>query len=142
MARAETAATPVWTTQPGRAIGRGDGGSGPVRVRIYHNPRCSKSRRALELIRARGLEPEIVLYLESPPTREALDRLLRRAGLTPREVLRVRDARALGLDPAGLSDEELLDLLVREPRLLERPLVETDRGVVLARPPERVAEVL
>ncbi len=113
-----------------------------MRVRILHNPRCSKSRAALTLLRERGIEPEIVRYLETPPTKAELRRLLERAGLSPRVVVRARDARALGLDPSTLSDEELLDLLVREPRLLERPLVESEKGVVLARPPERVLEVL
>ncbi len=113
-----------------------------MRVRIFHNPRCSKSRAALALLRERGIEPEIVHYLETPPTKAELRRLLERAGLSPRAVVRARDARALGLDPSTLSDEEILDLLVREPRLFERPLVESEKGVVLARPPERVLEVL
>jgi len=113
-----------------------------VRARILHNPRCSKSRAALALLRAAGIEPEIVPYLETPPSRADLRHLLRRAGLAPRDVVRAKDARALGLDLSALSDEEILDLLVREPRLLERPLVETEKGVVLARPPERVREVL
>ena len=113
-----------------------------MRVRILHNPRCTKSRAALALLRERGIEPEIVRYLETPPTKAELRRLLERAGLSPRTVVRVKDARALGHDPSTLPDEELLDLLVREPRLLERPLVESEKGVVLARPPERVLEVL
>ncbi len=113
-----------------------------MRVRIFHNPRCSKSRAALALLRGRGIEPEIVLYLETPPEREELRALLARAGLDARAVVRRRDARALGVDPERLSEEEALDLLAREPRLLERPIVETEKGVVLARPPERVLEVL
>lgn len=109
-----------------------------MRVRILHNPRCRKSREAL---RKRIVEPEIVLDPENPPAKEKLRELLARAGLSARAVARAKEAKAAGLDPEALSEEEALDLPVRGPRLLERPIVATVKGVVLARPPERVPEV-
>jgi arsenate reductase len=110
---------------------------------IYHNPRCSKSRQTLALLREAGIEPDIVLYLETPPSATALKGLLKKLGKSPREMLRKgEDAyKALGLARKGLSDKELIDAMVTEPRLIERPIVVRGDRAVLGRPPENVREL-
>lgn len=110
-----------------------------MKATILHNPRCSKSRAALALLEEAGAEVTIVDYLSDPPSRDELARLLDRAGLSPRDVLRPERKDAV---PADADDESVLDAMVADPRLIERPLVETERGVRLCRPPERVAELL
>ncbi|MFW2851268.1 arsenate reductase family protein [Sphingomonas sp. TX0543] len=102
---------------------------------IWHNPRCSKSREALALLNEAGVDVTIVEYLKTPPTRDALARLYARGGIAPRAALR-KDA------PALASDDEALDAMAADPALIERPVVETDKGVVIARPPERVRDIL
>ncbi|MFL0414473.1 arsenate reductase (glutaredoxin) [uncultured Sphingomonas sp.] len=102
---------------------------------IWHNPRCSKSREALALLRDAGIEPIIVEYLKDPPSRAELARLYARAGIAPRDAMR-KDA------PKVANDEAALDAMAADPALIERPLVETDKGVVLGRPPERVRDIL
>ena len=111
---------------------------------IYHNPRCSTSRNALALIREAGIEPEVIEYLRTPPTRERLAALIAGAGLGVRDAIRRKEAvyAELGLDDPMLDDDALLDAMVRDPILIERPFVETALGVRLARPLERVREVL
>jgi len=111
-------------------------------VTIYHNPRCSNSRGALELIRAAGIAPTIIEYLTTPPSRAELADLLHRAGLTPRQAVRTKEAlyRELKLDDA--DDGTLLDAMISHPVLIERPLVVTLKGVRLCRPPERVLDLL
>jgi len=106
-----------------------------LKATIWHNPRCSKSRQALALLTEAGAEVEIIDYLKQPPAREELARLYARGGLLPRDAMR-KDA------PAAASDEEALDIMAADPATIERPLVETDKGVVLARPPERVHDIL
>ena len=106
-----------------------------MKATIWHNPRCSKSREALALLTEAGADVTIVEYLKTPPSRTELARLFDRAGIAPRDGLR-KDA------PKVVDDEGALDLMARDPATLERPLVETARGVRLARPPERVREVL
>ncbi|MCD2316218.1 arsenate reductase family protein [Sphingomonas sp. IC-11] len=106
-----------------------------MKATIWHNPRCSKSRQALALLTEAGAEVEIIDYLKQPPAREELARLYARGGLAPRDAMR-KDA------PAAASDEEALDIMAADPATIERPLVETDKGVVLARPPERVHDIL
>lgn len=106
-----------------------------MKATIWHNPRCSKSREALTLLNEAGADVTIVEYLKTPPTRDELARLYARAGLAPREALR-KDV------PAPASDEAALDLMAANPTTIERPLVETEKGVVLARPPERVYTIL
>ncbi len=112
-------------------------------VVIWHNPRCRKSREALELLRGRGVEPRIVRYLEEPPNREALQGVLRATGLRPIELTRTKEKlfRELGLSKDA-PDERILEALLEHPRLIERPVVFGPRGVVLARPPERALQVL
>lgn len=111
---------------------------------LYHNPRCSKSRQALELLRARGVEPRLVPYLEQPPGMAELRVLLAKLGIGARQLLRPgEDAyRDEKLGDASLDDETLLAAMVRHPKLIERPIaVRGDRAVV-GRPPERVLELL
>lgn len=107
----------------------------PVSVTVLHNPRCSKSRQALALIRERGVEPRVVAYLNEPPSRDELSRLFAKGGIAPRDALR-KDA------PAVTDDDDALDLMARDPATIERPIVETPRGVVIARPPEQVLDLL
>ena len=111
-------------------------------VTIYHNPKCSNSRGALDLIRAAGIAPTIIEYLATPPSRAEFADLLRRAGLTPRQAIRAKEAlyRELNLDT--VDDAALLDAMVAHPVLIERPLVVTSKGVRLCRPPERVLDIL
>jgi arsenate reductase len=106
-----------------------------LKATIWHNPRCSKSREALAILNEAGANVTIVEYLKSPPTRDELARLYARAGLAPRDALR-KDA------PKAASDDAALDLMAADPATIERPLVETEKGVVLARPPERVHAIL
>jgi arsenate reductase (glutaredoxin) len=111
---------------------------------IYHNPACGTSRNTLAIIRASGTEPTIVEYLQDPPSRERLVQLMRDAGLSPRDLLRQKGTpyADLGLADLALSDDQLIDAMVEHPLLINRPLVETPRGVRLCRPSEAVLEVL
>ena len=111
---------------------------------IWHNPACGTSRNTLALMRHAGVEPRIVEYVKTPPSREELLALVRDAGITLREAVREKDLAGLGLPPldAGASDAQLLDLLLAHPRLLQRPFVRTPLGVRLSRPSERVLEIL
>jgi arsenate reductase len=115
-----------------------------MKARIYHNPGCSKSRGALELLTARGAEIEIVEYLRDSPSRAALEHLLRKLGVRALAIVRTNEPeyRAAIAAGHGTSDDELLDLLVAQPRLLQRPIVEIDGRAVIGRPPERVLELL
>lgn len=106
-----------------------------MKATIWHNARCSKSRQALALLEEAGAAVTIVEYLKTPPTRDELARLYDRARIAPRDALR-KDA------PAVVDDAAALDLMARDPATIERPLVETDKGVRLARPPELVREIL
>lgn len=110
---------------------------------IYHNPRCSKSRETLKLIEAAGITPEIVLYLDAPVSREKLTQFVARSGLPASAFLRAGDAEAKTLGLTAKSDPEaILDAIATHPRLMERPVVETDKGVALGRPPGAVKVVL
>ncbi|WP_205480312.1 arsenate reductase (glutaredoxin) [Sphingomonas arenae] len=111
---------------------------------IYHNPACGTSRNTLALIRATGIEPEVVLYLDAPPSRDELVSLIERMGITPRELLRQKGTpyAELGLDDATLTDEQLIDAMVEHPILINRPVVVGPRGVKLCRPSEEVLSVL
>lgn len=111
---------------------------------LYHNPRCSKSRGALDLLRERGIEPRIVAYLQTPPTAGELSGLLAMLGLSARELLRPGEPEyaALGLDDPGKSERELIESMAANPRLIERPLFVHGGRAVIGRPPERVLELL
>lgn len=111
-----------------------------MKATIYHNPRCSKSRAALALLTQAGADVTIVEYLKSPPTRDELAALLTRADLTPRQALRTGETEAKPLKTA--DDATILDAMAEHPILIERPIVETAKGVVIARPPERVHDIL
>lgn len=114
-----------------------------MKATIWHNPNCSKSRQTLELLKAApGVELTVIDYLKHPPTRDKLAQLYRDAGMSAREGLRLRgtDAGERGLTSAG--DDTVLDAMAAEPKLIERPLVETEKGVRLCRPVERVQEIL
>ena len=111
---------------------------------IYHNPRCSKSRQTLQLLEQQGAEPEVIEYLKTPPDAKTLKRLLKMLGLAPRELMRTKEPeyKASGADDASLSDAQLIDLMVANPKLIERPIVVKDGKAALGRPPERVLEIL
>jgi arsenate reductase len=113
-------------------------------VTIYHNPDCGTSRNTLEMIRQSGVEPEVILYLETPPDRARLASLIAAAGLTVRAALRRKGTPydALGLDDPTLTDDDLLDAMQAHPILINRPFVVTPRGVRLCRPSERVLDIL
>jgi arsenate reductase len=113
-------------------------------VTIYHNPACTTSRKVLGMIRDAGVEPRVIEYLKTPPSRTDLLGLLRKMGMSPRQLLRRRGTPydALGLEDKARSDDELIDAILKHPVLMERPAVVGPRGVRLCRPPERVHEVL
>lgn len=112
-------------------------------VPIYHNPRCGKSRRTLELIRAQGIEPEIVEYLQTPPTAEGLDRLLRLLGREPRDLMRTTEAAfaANRLDDPALDRAALIAAMVADPILIERPIVVSGEKAALGRPPGAMLDI-
>jgi arsenate reductase len=111
---------------------------------IYHNPKCSTSRRTLDLLRVHGVEPRIVEYLKTPPDGPALDRLLKGLGMTPSQLLRRKGGLVaeLGLDRPEATEAEIRAAMLAHPVLIERPIVVTKKGVRLGRPPERVLEIL
>ena len=111
-----------------------------MKATIYHNPKCSTSRQVLDVLQAAGAEVKVVEYLKTTPTRDELRRLYADAGLTPAHGLRMKEDEAKAL--AHAPDADVLDAMVANPALIERPLVETAKGVRLARPKERVYEIL
>ncbi len=113
-------------------------------VKIYHNPRCSKSRQTLALIKEKGVEPEIVEYLKNPPSAETLTALLSQLGLEPRQLIRRGEAiyKELKLNDTALSDDALITAMVENPILIERPIVSSGSKAALGRPPEAVLDIL
>jgi arsenate reductase len=113
-------------------------------VTIWHNPKCATSRKVLELIRNKGLAPNVVDYVKTPPSAAEIKSALKEMGLKPRDLLRRRGTPydALGLDDASLSDAALIAAMAKHPILIERPVVRSGRGTRLCRPPERVKEIL
>ena len=113
-------------------------------ISIFHNPRCSKSRATLALLQEQGIEPEIRLYLESPPDANELSSILQKLGKSPRELMRKGEAayRELGLNDETLSDDELVQAMVSSPKLIERPIVLANGRAALGRPPESVLDIL
>ncbi|PIF73851.1 arsenate reductase [Variovorax sp. 54] len=111
---------------------------------IYHKPNCSTSRNVLGLIRESGVEPEIVLYLETPPSKKKLRELTKAMGLTARDLLRTKETpyEELKLADEKLTDDQLFDAIVAHPILLQRPIVVSPRGTLMCRPWERVREIL
>lgn len=114
----------------------------PAVARIYHNPRCSTSRKTLELLRDNGIEPEIVQYLKTPPTRAELATMIADAGIDVRAAVRTRESLYAELDLADATDDQLLDAMAEYPILIERPFVVNDKGTRLARPLDVVREIL
>ena len=114
-------------------------------IQIYHNPRCSKSRETLNLLRERGVEPDIVEYLKTPPDRHTLEHILQLLGLEPRELMRRKEKeyKELGLADPSLSRDQLIDAMLAHPKLIERPIVIKDgKRAALGRPPEQTLELL
>src|SRR5574343_557717 len=113
-------------------------------VKIYHNPRCSKSRETLKLVEEQGVELEIVEYLKQPPTAAELQDVLNKLGLKPRQLMRIKEAeyKDNGLDDPELSDAELIEAMIRIPKLIERPIVVANGKAAVGRPPESVLAIL
>lgn len=111
---------------------------------IFHNPNCGTSRNTLAIIKASGEQPEVVEYLKNPPSRDELVDLLAKMDISPRELLRSKEAinDELGLDNPELSDDHIIDAMIAHPILINRPIVVTDKGAALCRPSERVFELL
>jgi arsenate reductase len=111
---------------------------------IWHNPKCSTSRKVLEMIRAQGVEPTIRDYQEDPPSPAEIKAVLKAAGMKPRDLLRRSGTPydELGLDDPQLTDAELVDAMAKHPLLIQRPVVHTDKGTRLCRPVERLQEIL
>lgn len=115
-----------------------------MKATIYHNPMCGTSRKTLEILQNENADVTVVEYLKAPPGKDELKRLYDRAGITPRQGLRAKEplAQELGLTNPGVSDDEILDAMMEHPILIQRPLVETEKGVRLCRPQEEVRELL
>ena len=115
-----------------------------MKVTIYHNPRCSKSRQTLALLQERGIEPEVVEYLRTPPSKTRLKTLVRMLGLKPRELMRHKEApyQELGLDDDSLKNDALIAAMVENPVLIERPIVVCGERAAIGRPPEAVLDIL
>ena len=115
-----------------------------MKATIYHNPMCGTSRKTLEILRDSGADVWVHEYMKNPPTRDDLVRLYQRAGITPREGLRAKEPLAAELNLTGdtVTDDMVLDAMIAHPILINRPLVESDKGVVLARPQDKVHDIL
>ena len=113
-------------------------------VKIYHNPRCGKSRQTLQLLNEQGIEPEIIEYLKTPPSVQELDGILQKLGMEPRELMRKKEAeyKAGGLDDASLDRQALITAMVNNPILIERPIVIANGKAAVGRPPEAVLAIL
>ena len=113
-------------------------------VTIYHNPRCSKSRATLELLREHGVEPEIIAYMDNPPDEATIRELCDKLGITPRELMRRHEKvfKEAGLDDPSFTDDELIEAMAQCPSLIERPIVVKDGQAVLGRPPENVLDLI
>lgn len=113
-------------------------------VTIYHNPRCTKSRQTLQLLRDRGIEPKIIEYLKTPPTAAELDSILQKLNLEPRDLMRKKEAeyKATGMDNPDLDRQALINGMIATPKLIERPIVLANDKAALGRPPENVLTIL
>jgi arsenate reductase (glutaredoxin) len=112
-----------------------------MKAKIYHNPRCSKSRATLALLRERGFEIEIIDYIATPPSKATLRELMRKLGGPALAMVRTEEQEFRPHAQRALTDEEVIDLLAAEPRLLQRPIVERGEAACIGRPPERVLEL-
>ena len=113
-------------------------------LEIWHNPRCSKSRQTLALVREKGLEPTVIEYLKTPPSADRLREVLTMLALNPRELMRRKETeyKAEGVDDESLSDDQLIAAMIEFPKLIERPVVINGDQAALGRPPEQVLEIL
>jgi len=113
-------------------------------VKIYHNPRCSKSRQTLQLLEEKGVQADVIEYLKTPPTADELDSILNLLDLQPRELMRTKEAeyKATGMDNSDLSRSELIAGMVATPKLIERPIVLANGKAAIGRPPEDVLAIL
>jgi arsenate reductase len=115
-----------------------------MKTKIYHNPRCSKSRQTLQLLQDNNADIEIVEYLQNPPDAATLDTILTQLGIEPRQLMRTKEPeyKELGLDNPELDRATLIDAMVKTPKLIERPIVMSDKGIAIGRPPENILKVL
>ena len=115
-----------------------------MQVKIYHNTRCSKSRQTLQLLQEHGVEPEVVEYLKTPPDKNTLKKILEQIQLSPRDLMRRNESEYKDnhLDDPSLTDEQLLEAMLKYPKLIERPIVVSEKGVAIGRPPENVLKVI
>lgn len=115
-----------------------------MNVQILHNPRCSKSRATLELLKHNGIQPEVILYLETPPDADVLMSIIEKLDMQPRDLMRKGQAeyKAMNLDDSGLSNGQLVDAMVKTPILIERPIVLANGKAAIGRPPESVLGIL
>jgi arsenate reductase len=113
-------------------------------AKIYHNPRCSKSRQTLELLHEKGIETKIIEYLNAPPSKDELEQILAGLGMGPRKLMRKGqdEYKALGLDDESLSRNALIEAMIKNPILIERPIVITNKGIAIGRPIENVKKIL
>ncbi|MGZ5012182.1 MAG: arsenate reductase (glutaredoxin) [Methylobacter sp.] len=113
-------------------------------VKIYHNPRCGKSRQTLQLLQERGIEPEIIEYLKTPPSAQELDDILQKLDMEPRELMRKKESeyKVAGLDDVSLDRQALITAMVNNPILIERPIVIANGKAAIGRPPESVLTIL
>ncbi len=113
-------------------------------VQILHNPRCSKSRQTLQLLKDQGIEPEVIEYLKNPPSAAELQDILSKLNITPRDLMRKKEAeyKATGLNNPELDDQALIDGMVATPKLIERPIVLANGKAAIGRPPESVLDIL
>ncbi|VAW76770.1 Uncharacterized protein YfgD, not an arsenate reductase [hydrothermal vent metagenome] len=113
-------------------------------VTIYHNPRCSKSRQTLELLEQNGVDADVVEYLETPPDTDQLEHILKLLKLEPHELIRTNESeyREQGMDNPDLSRQQLIALMVKHPKVIQRPIVIKDGKAAIGRPPETVLEIL
>ena len=114
------------------------------KITLFHNPRCSKSRQTLELLQSRGVEPDIIEYLKTPPTEEELDKVLNMLGIEPRQLMRCKETEYTenNLDDESLTRQQLIQAMVKYPKLIERPILINNNKAALGRPPEDVLEIL
>ena len=113
-------------------------------LKIYHNPRCSKSRQTLQLIEEKGITPDVVEYLKTPPTASELKEITTLLGISPRDLLRTKETEyiARGLDNMALDDDSIIAIMVNQPTLIERPIVIDGSRAIIGRPPENVLELI
>ena len=113
-------------------------------VTIYHNPRCSKSRQTLQLLHDNNIDPVVIEYLKTPPSKNEFKRILTMLEMKPREILRTKEPeyKQYGLDDTSLTDDQIISIMLEHPKLIERPIVVTKNRAALGRPPENVLEVI